>query len=144
MTESKTKKKKQNKKRRFSQDFSGESKTQQHFAASHDVNNIINHFRVTGIDPYAERQTQQTFGYASSKSFSDAMQNVTEVQSAFAELPAHVRRGFSDDPARWLDHITKPPQDEPPFVDPEPSEAPSSPAELATTNQRLSDEMDST
>ena len=42
-------------KRRFSQDFSGESKTQQHFKDSANVNNIVASYRATGLDPYAER-----------------------------------------------------------------------------------------
>lgn len=95
-------------KRRFAQDFSGESLTQQHFKDSSDVNNIIAHFRDTGIDPYAQRAQNQSFGYASSQTFSDAMQNIAEIKTAFADLPAAERQSHSNDPAVWLDSITTP------------------------------------
>ena len=98
--------------RPFAQDFSGESKTQQHFTESCDVNNIIANFRATGIDPYAHRATNQKFGYASSVSFTEAMQNIAEIKTKFHELPSRVRSDFQNDPAQWLDSLTTP---DPPF-----------------------------
>lgn len=99
--------------RPFSQDFSGPGKTQQHFTESADVNNIVAQFRATGIDPYAARLQQKTFGYASSQNFSDAMQNIAEINSAFAELPSAERQTHSNDPAVWLDHLAQTPTPEP-------------------------------
>jgi len=91
--------------RPFSVDLSQGGKTQQHFKDSCDVNNIIAHFRHTGIDPYAERLKTQTFGYATSQSFSDAMRNIAEINSAFAELPATERAEHQNDPANWLETL---------------------------------------
>lgn len=115
-------------KRRFSQDFSEGGRTQQHFKDAHNVNNIVAAYRTTGIDPYAHRLAQQTFGYASSKSFSDAMLHIAEVKSAFQEQPATTRQQFKNDPGLWLDHITGPilPIDDQTIVEPEPTEAPKS------------------
>jgi len=93
----------------YRQDFSGESKTQQHFKDSADVNNIIAHFRATGIDPYAERAKNQNFGYASSQKFSDAMNNIAEINSAFQELTATERADHQNDPALWLETLATPP-----------------------------------
>lgn len=111
--------------RRFSQDFSGESKTQQHFTESCDVNTIVAHFRQTGVDPYQERADNQQFGFASSVDFSEAMQNIAEIRSKFEELPAEDRSGFGNDPAQWLDSLTTPPPDPDPETPPEPSQEPS-------------------
>lgn len=103
--------------------------TQQHFAEACDVNNIINHFRQTGIDPYADRVKNQQFGYASSQDFAEALRNTAEVHSAFEELPAKDRAIFENDPALWLDSIQQketPQPDDPEIVQQEPSEAPES------------------
>ena len=127
-------------KRRFSQDFSGESKTQQHFKAAADVNNIVAHFRSTGIDPYAARLTTQKFGYASSQTFSDAMQNVAEINTAFEELPSSVRQSHSNDPAVWLDSLATPTPQDDPIVSPERSQEPSDSPEITDSKG----EMDST
>lgn len=115
------------KKRKFAQDFSGESRTQQHFTDAVDVNNIVAHFMATGIDPHAERLKNQRFGFASGQDFSQAMQNIAEINSAFALQPSEIRAEFGNDPSRWLDEITpKTPIDEP-VVETPPSEAVSDP-----------------
>jgi len=118
-------------KRPFAQDFSGESKTQQHFTESCDVNNIVAAFVSTGIDPHAERLSLQKFGYASSQDFSEAMQNVAEVQSAFAALPSETRQEFGNDPTAWIEHLATPESPDEIIVESEPSEAPSEPPVLA-------------
>lgn len=111
----------QMKKRPFAQDFSGDTKTQQHFKDSCDVNNIVAHYQQTGIDPYLPRREAQQFGFASAVDFTQAMQNVAEINSAFAELPSGERSGFANDPARWLAHLAQP---DPPEVEKTPSEPP--------------------
>jgi len=111
---------------RFSQDFSGPSLVQKHFKDSADVNVIVAHFLQTGIDPNADRLTQQKFGYASSQDFSEAMQNIAEITSAFADLPSETREEFSNDPAAWIDHITTPD----PIPEPEAPEKASQEAEI--------------
>jgi len=118
------------KRRPFSQDFSGPSLTQQHFTAQVDVNNIVNHFRVTGIDPYADRIPKQKFGFASSVTFEEALRQTAEVKSAFAELPSEKRGSFNNDPALWLDSLVIDPTptiDETPIVDPAASQPPAEP-----------------
>jgi len=73
----------------------------------------------TGLDPYADRIGKQTFGFASSRSFTEAMQAVAEVESAFAALPSEIRSEFSNDPAQWLESLGTPDKGSPEIVDPE-------------------------
>jgi len=124
MTKTKTKT------RPFAQDFSEGGKTQQHFTDSVNVNNIVAHYLHTGVDPFEERKKQMTFGHASSKTFSEAMQTVAEVNSQFADLPGSVRQTFANDPKRWLDHLANPTPESDEIVDSEASqEAPETPVE---------------
>lgn len=115
---------------RFQQDFSGNSKTQQHFKDSADVNNIVAHFLSTGVDPHEDRKLKQQFGYASSLDFSEAMRNIAEINTAFAELPSDERMTFGNDPSRWIGHLTTPPPEadeiEPQTASQDVSEAPPS------------------
>jgi len=132
------------KKRPFSQDFSAGGKTQQHFTDTVNVNNIVAHYLHTGVDPFEERKRSQAFGYASSKSFSEAMQNVAEVESTFAELSGEVRQGFGNDPARWLDHLATPPSDDQEIVEPEAPESLSESSDSPAPDPDIGAESDST
>jgi len=96
------------KKRKYSIDFGKESLTQQGFKDSCDVNNILKAYANTGFDPFESRKQQMRFGHATSKSFSEAMQQVAEINSAFSELPAKVRQSFHNDPQEWIDHLSTP------------------------------------
>jgi len=116
------------KKRKYSIDFGKESLTQQGFKDSCDVNNILKAYANTGFDPFESRKQQMRFGNATSKSFSEAMQQVAEIQSAFSELPAKVRQSFQNDPQAWIDHLSTPqatPKPENPVT--APTEAPKEP-----------------
>lgn len=110
------------KKRRFAQDFSGPGKTQQNFRESTNVNNIVSHYLQTGIDPYLPNKQAEKFGFATSQSYLEAMRNVAEVNSAFADLPATERSGFSNDPSEWLKAIATPPDPDPEIIPPESSQ----------------------
>lgn len=97
--------------RKYSVDFSEGKhgkKTDASFAASCDVNNIVRHYEMTGIDPYVDRKLTQRFGDASPLSYEDAMRHVSEINSAFADLPARERAKHWNDPAAWLEYLSKP------------------------------------
>ena len=85
-----------------------DGKTQQHFKEQTDVNNIIAHYSQTGIDPYAERARNQQFGFASTKSYHDALTEIAEVNSAFESLPSAERAEYFNDPGIWLESMMKP------------------------------------
>lgn len=97
--------------RKYSQDFSGNSLTDQSFTPSCDVNNIVAHYDKTGIDEHAARKNQESFADATTQTFDEAMRNHAETKSAIAE------RG--NDPANWPNLIHEP---EPEITAPEPSQ----------------------
>ncbi len=125
--------------RPYAQDFSGNSKTQQHFRDGADVNQIIRHFKSTGMDPAADRAGKQTFGYASSQTFSEALRATAEIASAFEQLPAEERSRFSNDPASWLDSLQTPELSPDEIVSPEASQEADPPSDVVE-----SAEIDST
>ncbi len=81
------------------------SMTQQQFKSSVDPTTIVRQYAQSGIDPYESRKQKIRFGNATSKGFTEAMYQVAEVNSAFAELPSETRQSFSNDPSRWLTHL---------------------------------------
>lgn len=121
----------------------GSSKTQQHFKDESDINRIVNKYAETGIITHIRQQPQQ-YGYATSQSFTEAMQIVAEAKSNFAELPSSVRTHFNNDPAQYLDAIEDPSRNaefvklglidpQPPEKQKEPEKAPSKPVEAKKT-----------
>jgi len=79
--------KRQRKYPRLSQDFSGNSKTDESFAPACDVNNIVRHYERTGIDPFIDRKAAAQYGEASTLTFADAMRIKAEMDSYLAEHP---------------------------------------------------------
>lgn len=73
--------------RKYSQDFSGKSLTDQSFAPSCDVNAIVRHYEATGLDPHADRISLARYGEASTLTYEDAMRNAAELASFQAENP---------------------------------------------------------
>lgn len=122
--------------RPFAQDFSGPSRTDQSFKNTCDVNRIIERYIQTGLDP-APGRAEQTFGFASSKTYEEVTREIAEVNSAFASLPSAERASHSNDPAAWLDSLAAPePQTEaelPPIAAETLSEAPQDPTPIGDT-----------
>lgn len=81
-------------KRKYAQDFSGESMTDQSFAPACDVNNIVRHYQQTGLEPYPDRlaeyhrqaQSDETLD-AMTLSYEDAMRNKAALDTYMAENP---------------------------------------------------------
>ena len=91
--------------KRVSQDFSGESKTQQHFTEAADINNIVANYDATGIDIYASRKANQQFGDAPSKTYSEAMQEIAAAHTAWMDLPENLKQHWGDDPENFYKAI---------------------------------------
>lgn len=119
---------------RFAQTFDGDGQTQAHFKDSCDINNIVETYARTGIDPNPDGQTNQKFGFATSKDFTESAFNMAEITSAFAELPSAVRSQYSNDPALWLDANTRPEPTEEPNAPPEGSPEPLEPPDSTPPN----------
>lgn len=105
--------------RRFAQTFDGPSVVQRQFKDVQDVNRIVARYRQTGLDPYADRAGRQQFGFATAKSFTEAMFQVAAVQSAFQALPAETRSAFGNEPSKWLESLAGPDQGPEEIVPPE-------------------------
>lgn len=125
-------------KRKFAQDFSGESKTQQQFADTSNVNNIIRKYAEMGGELPEPDPSQ--FGYQASETFAEQMQKVAAVRTAFNELPAAVRASHGNDPSRWLDQHLRPTPQKEAKTPPEASEEALSSPDSDTTPDRDSDE----
>lgn len=104
--------------------FTEPTKTQQHFTAGCDVNNIVNLHAQTGLDPNQDRKNRMRFGHASGQSFTEAMFKTAEIQSAFNELPSSERASFDNNPAAWLDSFQPDPEPDVPSAAPEEPETP--------------------
>jgi len=101
-------------KRPFSQDFSGNSKTDTSFTPSCNVNNIVKQYDREKItlgspeDPYFHRVQHGDQGQASELSYASAMRAKAEIDSAFALLPSPVRAQYDNDSTAWFEHTIEP------------------------------------
>lgn len=87
--------------------FTEPGRTQQHFKAECDVNNIVRRFAETGIQESFARGKPR-FEFCTNQSFHEAQCIVAEVNTAFAEMPAKVRSYFSNDPANYIAALDDP------------------------------------
>lgn len=85
----------------------GPSVTQQHFKEECDINRIVKRFADTGILDHVQAATP-AYGYASSQSFTEAMQIVAKAQQEFEQLPSKIRAHFKNDPVLFLDAMQDP------------------------------------
>lgn len=84
-----------------------DSKTQQQFAAAHDVNNIISKYKKTGELPLARKQG--VFADVSTiTDYHDSLNRVINANAAFMRLPADLRTRFGNDPAQLLAFLQDP------------------------------------
>lgn len=118
--------------RKYSQDFSGPSETQQQFKESCDVNRIIAHYANTGQE--LPQSNPANFGFASSQTYSEAMQKVAEVNSAFAELPSDERQLYHNNPEEWLEDSLTPTPAPQEIIEPEAPQGVSEPPEPVPPN----------
>lgn len=79
-------------------------RTKQSFKAESDINHIMARFQKTGVIAFQQRFAP-TYGDVSGADFQRAMQVVARSKSMFAELPAHLRDRFNNDPKQFLDFV---------------------------------------
>jgi len=82
------------------------SLTQQHFAPECDVNNMLRRFGATGELPSKEGSFYGDFSDGST--FQTAMDLVISTQDQFDQLPSACRDRFGNNPALFLDFVSKP------------------------------------
>ncbi len=79
----------------------GPGKTQQHFTNEVDINRIVKRFSETGVLPTGHGTPE--YGFASSQTFTEAMNMVAAATQNFMLLPSEVRTHFNNSPAAFLD-----------------------------------------
>jgi len=81
----------------------GPSRTQQQFAASCDVNNIVKAYTRTADPALLNRRGEPTFADLTGvPSYRDALQKVIDADNVFGRLPAIIRKRFQNNPANLL------------------------------------------
>ena len=82
-----------------------ESMTQQHFRDECDINSIIRRYQKTGflVDPLTPATAQPKYGdFAVEQDFLAAQTLIAHASQAFDDLPAWLRKRFSNNPAELL------------------------------------------
>lgn len=80
--------------------------TQQHFREECDINNILDRYAQTGIVP--ERHGAFYGDFSEGIEYRVALDRLNSTQSQFDALPARTRDYFGNNPAAFLDFVSKP------------------------------------
>jgi len=87
------------------------SRTKQEFVSECDINNIIKRYRVTGL--MRQLPLQPIYGdFTNIPSYQESLNVVIRGQEAFARLPSDIRTKFDNDPARFLEFMSDPKNEE--------------------------------
>ena len=79
------------------------SRTEQHHAQGANINTIMAKYKKTGIMP---QHAGAAYGdFTAVTDYHTAVESVRKAQLQFNELPAYIRRYFSDDPGKLLDFV---------------------------------------
>ncbi|QCQ85110.1 internal scaffolding protein [Blackfly microvirus SF02] len=89
-------------------DFAGEiSLTKQADAQSCDINYIMSQYEKTGLLDHISHHQGQYADLGNALDYHTAMSVIVEAQQSFESLPAEIRRRFANDPAQFLDFVSK-------------------------------------
>ncbi len=77
------------------------SLTKQAFAEEVNINNIIQRFTKTGVIDHVN-SAEPTYDFAPSHDYREALEILQNAEQKFAELPAEIRKKFSNNPAEFL------------------------------------------
>nr|QJB21026.1 MAG: internal scaffolding protein [Microvirus sp.] len=89
----------------LSVEFEEETLTQQHFKDECDINNIVRRYEKTGflVDPLTPGTVQPMYDdFTAQQDFLEAQTLIAHASQAFDELPASLRKRFSNNPAEML------------------------------------------
>lgn len=84
------------------------SRVQQSQTAMTDINNIIKRFDKTGLLDHVNRAVAQYGDFTEVNEFQEALNLVNNAQTAFDDLPSHIRKRFNHDPGEFFEFATNP------------------------------------
>lgn len=85
-----------------------ETLTQQQFKDECDINNIMRRYTATGVLTHLNSRQPEYGDFSNPVDFQNALNTVLEGEAMFAELPAHLRDRFGNDPQQLLEFIADP------------------------------------
>lgn len=84
------------------------SKTKQSFQEESDMNNILKKYAATGSFPQNIKDNPRYGDFSSIQDYQSSINIVLNAQEQFAGLPSLARERFNNDPAQFLDFMSKP------------------------------------
>ena len=85
----------------------GKTMTEQSHREETDMNHILRDYVRTGLIKHA-KDFEGKYDDIAAQDFQEAMFTVATAQSMFEELPAAIRKRFSNDPSRFLEFVHNP------------------------------------
>lgn len=86
----------------------GKSLTQQHFAKTNDIRNIVNRYTKRGATVDDRASAPGNFGnFSSSLSYHEMQNRLLDANRKFAALPAQIRAYFNNDAGNLIDFVKK-------------------------------------
>lgn len=88
--------------------FPDDGRTDQSFAKSSDINNIMAQFERTG-DLVSRATTAGSYGdFSGVSDYHTSLLQLRQASAAFEDLPAHIRKRMGNDPQTFLDFVEDP------------------------------------
>lgn len=97
---------------RVATQFPDETKTDQSFKDECDVNNIIAKFKKTGQLTHLAKRPGVYADISEITDLLDMTNKVKEAQDAFDALPSQLRKKLDNDPAKFIDYVNDPKNNE--------------------------------
>lgn len=97
---------------RVQTDCAGESRTKQSFKNECDINRILRQFYRTGLVSHVSKRQGYYGDFIGAGTYHDALNLIHEARDMFLELPAKIRAEFDNDPAKFLDFVHDPENEE--------------------------------
>lgn len=82
--------------------------TEQSHRDSCDINRIMANYEKTGLVPVNSSAVPRHGDFTYAGDYHEAMNMLIAAQDSFMDLPAHVRKEYDNDPARFLDALEDP------------------------------------
>lgn len=93
---------------RVSFETTGDSLTQQSYAAAADVRNIIKQYDRTGLIANVNKGIAQYGDYSEINEYAEALNVVIRANESFAEIPSHIREQFDNNAGLFFEFATNP------------------------------------